>query len=79
MIPFLLYLSMELEVIGLSLDIIGTVLIAYPAIAVHSRFWKEHKVDEKVFKEMRKEQILGMIGIVTVMIGFTLQLYSKLG
>lgn len=65
------------EVLGFTLESIGKILVAYTAIAVHHRFRKEHKVDEQVFKTMRKEQYLGIAGIVLLVIGYFLQLPFK--
>ncbi|MBI4114490.1 MAG: hypothetical protein HY445_01455 [Candidatus Niyogibacteria bacterium] len=69
---------MNLEFIGFTLDVIGTIMIAYTAIKVHHRFWEEHKVDELVFKAMKREQIIGIAGIILIIIGFLLQIPSKL-
>lgn len=46
---------MNLNLLGFVLDTIGTVMIAYTAIAMHRRVWKEHKIDEGVFREMKWE------------------------
>lgn len=69
---------MNIEFLGFTLDVIGKILVAYTAIAVHRRFWKEHKIDESVFKAMRREQIIGIAGIILIIIGFLLQIPSKL-
>lgn len=66
-----------IEVLGFTLDVIGKVMIAYTAIIVHHRFRKEHKVDERVFKTMKKEQIFGIAGIVLIVLGYFLQLPFK--
>lgn len=39
-------------------------MVAYTAITVHHRFWKEHKIDEMVFKVMKRGQIIGIAGTV---------------
>ena len=66
-----------LEIIGFTLDIVGKILIAFTAIQVHYRFFKEHKIDEKVFKEMSRERIVGIIGIILMLVGFFMQLPGK--
>ena len=68
-----------LAFIGFTIDVIGKILIAYTAIRVHHRFWKEHRVDERVFRVMKKEQLLGIIGIALIVLGYILQAPSKLG
>lgn len=69
---------MSIELLGFTLDVIGKVMVAYTAIAVHRRFWKEHKIDEAVFWVMKTEQFVGIAGIVLIIIGFLLQLPAKL-
>lgn len=69
---------MSLDFLGFVLDAIGTVMIAYTAIAVHRRFWKEHKIDEEVFRTMQLEQIIGMAGIILILIGSAMQIPGKL-
>lgn len=63
---------------GFTLDVVGKVLVAYTAIMVHYRFWQEHKVDEKVFVAMKRELLIGMLGIVLIIVGYFLQMPSKL-
>lgn len=69
---------MNLEFLGFTLDVIGKIMVAYTAIAVHRRVWKEHKIDEAVFGAMKWEQIIGIAGIALIIIGFFLQLPAKL-
>lgn len=69
---------MNLEFIGFTFDLIGKIMVAYTAIAVHRRFWKEHKINEVVFKMMKLEQAIGITGIILIIAGFILQLPSKL-
>lgn len=67
-----------MELLGHTLDVTGKVMIAYTAIAVHHRFRKEHKIDEAVFKQMRKEQVIGVIGIILIIAGYILEIPSKI-
>ncbi len=63
-----------MEKISLTLDVIGTVLIAFAALRVHHRVLHEHKMDRKVFKVMRREQSIGILGVVLVLIGYLTQI-----
>lgn len=69
---------MNLELLGFTLDVIGKIMVAYTAIAVHRRVWKEHKIDKAVFATMKNEQVIGIIGIILIVIGYLLQIPSKL-
>ena len=61
-----------MEFLGATFEVIGTVLIAYAALRVHHRFLNEHAVDERVFKTMKLEQKVGVMGVILVIIGFIL-------
>jgi len=64
--------------LGFTIDVIGKVMVAYTAIMVHHRFWQEHRVDDKVFRTMRRERIFGIIGLVLIIIGYFLQVPAKI-
>ena len=67
-----------MELLGLTLEVLGTVMIAYTVLSVHYRVRKEHKIDEAVFKHMRREQTVGIIGIILIIAGYLLQIPSKI-
>lgn len=61
---------MNLHVFALLLDTLGTLMIAFAALRVHHRVLNEHKVDEKVFADMQREQLVGLVGVCLVICGF---------
>lgn len=66
-----------LEIIGRTFDVIGKLLIAFTAIMVHHRFLREHKVDNEVFKIMKREQGLAVLGVVFLVLGYILEIIGK--
>jgi hypothetical protein len=56
-----------------SFDLLGTILIAFTAIRVHHRVLNEHTIDEAVFRSMKREQKLGVIGVLLIVTGFILE------
>lgn len=64
---------MSLEFIGFTLGTIGKIMVAFTAVTVHYRVWKEHKIDNKVFREMRREWTVGVIGIGLMVVGYILE------
>ena len=52
-------------------------MVAFTAIAVHHRFLKEHKVDEGVFKAMKRERFIGILGVILMIIGYFLEIPSR--
>lgn len=65
------------EFIGYTIDTLGKILVAYTAIRVHHRVWQEHKIDRRVFKEMKLEQLLGVLGIAMIIAGYLIQIPYK--
>ena len=66
-----------MEFIGQTVQVIGEVMIGITAIMVHRRVWKEHKINPVVYKEMQREQIVGVFGIMLLVGGYFIQLLWK--
>lgn len=56
----------------ITLEAIGTLLIAWAALRVHHRVLNEHKISSRVVRMMRIEQGLGILGMVMVCVGYLL-------
>ncbi|MFV1917044.1 MAG: hypothetical protein ACC618_00940 [Patescibacteria group bacterium] len=59
---------------GLTLDTIGKVLLGITVLMVHRLVLREHKIDVDVLKTMKREQILGISGILLIIVGYVMQL-----
>ena len=68
--------SQAMAITGMSLELIGTILLAVMVILVHLKLKKEHSLDAKVFYEIRLEKQIGSIAIILLIIGFGFQVYS---
>ena len=68
----------NVEFLGMTLDVVGKVMVAVMAIRVHWRFRKEHMVDEAVFLSMRREQKMGMVGIALIIVGWLLEVGGRI-
>lgn len=66
------------EVVGFTLDVLGKVLLGVTVLLAHRRIVKEHRIDQEVLTEMKREQLLGLLGIVLIIVGFLLQLPGKI-
>lgn len=60
--------------IGFTLHTLGEVMVGFTAIMVHHRVWKEHKIDNRVFAEMKRERRVGIVGLLLILVGFALQI-----
>ncbi|OGG59140.1 hypothetical protein A3C89_01900 [Candidatus Kaiserbacteria bacterium RIFCSPHIGHO2_02_FULL_50_50] len=61
-----------------TLDIVGKVMVAYTALAVHHRVAREHTIDREVFRVMKVEQYVGAIGIMCMIAAYVLHVYSAI-
>jgi len=65
-------------IIGITLDVIGTILIAYTVLRVHNRAREERAIDSRVINEMKKERAMSIVGIVFIIIGYIFQMFDLL-
>lgn len=70
--------KMNWELVGFTLDVLGKVLLGVTVLLAHRRIVQEHRIDKEVLTEMRREQFLGLLGIVLIIIGFLLQLPGRI-
>lgn len=60
---------------GLTVSLIGKVLLAAGVIIAHSKIAHEHRIDNAVIQSFKKEQILTAIGILLIVIGYLMEIY----
>ncbi|MCP6718166.1 MAG: hypothetical protein KJI70_01285 [Patescibacteria group bacterium] len=60
--------------IGLTLDVLGKILLGITVLTVHQHVLKEHRIDADVLLSMKREQFLGSLGILLIIVGYVLQL-----
>jgi len=65
-------------IIGITLDVIGTILIAYTVLRVHNRAREERAIDSRVINEMKKERAASIVGIVLIIVGYVFQMFGLL-
>jgi len=66
----------SLKLLALIMETFGSLLVGYAALSVHHRVLNEHRVDDRVFRVMRIEQKLGILGMVLIFIAFILNLVA---
>ena len=70
---------MDLNLLGLTFTALGEIIVAYTIISVHHRVMKEHKIDANVFKTMKKEQKIALVGILFIIVGYIINASQFLG
>ena len=65
---------MDLLFWGLTLGVVGKVLLGTTVILVHLKIVKEQKIDSMVIKEMRHERNLAFAAIILIVLGYILEI-----
>ncbi|MBI2136763.1 hypothetical protein HYU06_06855 [Candidatus Woesearchaeota archaeon] len=63
-------------IVGATFDVVGKILIAITVLLVHRHVIKGHKIDKSVLKEMKREQVLGTLGIIFIISGYLTHVIS---
>lgn len=66
------------QLVGLTLEMIGTVLIAIAVYTIHGRVMREGKIDRAIVRAMRRERSLVPLGIFLTVLGFLLQMVASM-
>ncbi|MEX0918174.1 MAG: hypothetical protein WDZ93_03385 [Candidatus Paceibacterota bacterium] len=60
---------------GLTLSLIGKVLLALGVLLAHHKIAHEHRIDRKVLRTFRTEFVITLIGLFLILMGYGLELY----
>ena len=64
---------MNLLFLGMTLSVVGKVMIAIAVIRAHTELANEHRVDAKVIRTFRTERNITIMGIMLIIIGYALE------
>ena len=59
---------------GLSLGMLGKVMLGATVINVHAHIVKERKIDIDVIKEMKRERRIGVFAVFFILAGYVMEL-----
>jgi len=59
---------------GITLGMIGTVLLGIAVIRVHWHVSHEHKIDRDVIRAIKNERIVSIVAILFIIAGYILEL-----
>lgn len=62
-----------MHLLTMTLDSLGTILIGLAALSVHRRVLRDEKISGKVVTAMRREQMIGVVGICMIAASFILK------
>jgi hypothetical protein len=62
--------------LGLTLGLLGKLLISFTVIMVHTKITKEKHIDGLVLMEMHREKYVALFGVALMVLGYILEVYS---
>ena len=65
-----------MELLIITFDVLGKLMIAYTALRVHHSVLTEKRVDTQVLTEMKIEQKIGILGVIFIVSAYLLELIS---
>jgi len=69
---------MYLEIFGITIGTFGTLMIAFAALKVHFRMFKEHSIDKEVLRDIKKEWMIGLFGMGLIGFGYICEIVGML-
>jgi hypothetical protein len=63
---------------GLTLRVIGEILLGLTVILVHHQIVTDHRIDRKVLSLMHREQLLAGLGIAFIIAGYILEITASI-
>ena len=66
-----------IQQIALTADFVGKVLLGLSVLLVHRHVARAKKINAPVLKDMKKEQVIALIGIVLITFGYILHMSLK--
>ena len=65
---------MNFEILAHIFETLGSLMVGFAALRVHHRVLNEHKIDGYVFKVMKAEQIVGVVGMMFILLSFIIKI-----
>lgn len=69
---------MDLVFVGELLRVLGEVMVVLAVLHMHSTMVEEHKIDRRVVLTFRQERVLTWTGLLSIVIGFALEIHGEL-
>jgi uncharacterized membrane protein YidH (DUF202 family) len=58
---------------GLTIGVIGKIILGGAVLLVHLKIFKEQKIDRAVLRSIHREHILTILGILLIIVGYILE------
>lgn len=64
---------MNLLFIGMTMGVVGKIMLAYGVVLVHIKMAKERRIDEIVVSSFRTEMFITLAGVLFIVVGYFLE------
>ncbi len=65
---------MNLLLLGITCGTLGKLVLGIAVLRVHVYILREHKIDNVVLRALKREQIVTLIGLALIVIGYALEI-----
>ena len=66
---------MNLLLVGLTIGTLGKIILGIGVLRVHIHILREHKIDAVVLKSIKSEQLVTLLGLALIVLGYLLEVY----
>ena len=70
---------MNLLLIGLTLGVLGKLLLGIAVLRVHLGILHEHDIDNVVLRSIKREQVITLIGLLLIVVGYLFEMFFYTG
>jgi uncharacterized membrane protein len=60
---------------GLTISVVGKILLAAGVIIAHTELAHERRIDNEVLQSFRLEMVLTVVGILLIVLGYAMEIY----
>ncbi len=60
---------------GMTMGVVGKVLVVLAVLHMHASLVREHKIDRKVVLSYRQERVMTFLGLILIVAGYLLEIY----
>lgn len=64
---------MNLLFLGMTLGVVGKIMLAYGVVLVHIKMAKERRIDEVVVSSFRTEMFITLAGVLLIVVGYFME------
>ena len=64
------------QLIGMTAEAVGTLLIAFTVIRTHGIVSRERRIDKRVLQAIHWERMMAVVGVICLFIGYIFQVKS---